>query len=79
MHPFVRAINNGNSISQVSGSRVNRKADIPGASLPLSVHQQHRTDIRDNIVEAVALAPNTIQIQLAVCVSQIVKNEFPER
>ena len=34
---------------------------------------------RDNIVEAVVLAPDIIRIQLGVCVSQIVKHDFPER
>ena len=67
------------SISQVSGSWVNREAETPGAPIPFSVHEQDRAVIRDNIVDAVVMAPDIIRIQLGVCVSQIVKHDFPER
>jgi hypothetical protein len=40
---------------------------------------QDRAVIRDSMVDAVVLAPDIIRIQLGVCVSQIVKHDFPER
>jgi len=64
---------------EVSGSWVNREAETPGAPIPFSVHEQDRAVIRDNIVDAVVMAPDIIRIQLGVCVSQIVKHDFPER
>jgi len=65
--------------NMVSGSWVNREAETPGAPIPFSVHEQDRAVIRDNIVDAVVMAPDIIRIQLGVCVSQIVKHDFPER
>ena len=63
----------------MSGSWVDREPDSPGAPIPFSVHEQDRALIRDNIIEAVVRAPDIIRIQLAVCVSQIVKHDFPGR
>ena len=65
--------------NMVSGSWVDREPDCPGAPIPFSVHEQDRALIRDNIVDAVVRAPDIIRIQLAVCVSQIVKHDFPGR
>jgi len=65
--------------NMVSGSWIDREADTPGAPVPFSVHEQDRALIRDNIVDAVVHAPDIIRIQLAVCVSQIVKHDFPGR
>ena len=63
----------------MSGSWVDREPDSPGAPIPFSVHEQDRALIRDNIIEAVVRAPDIIRIQLGVCVSQIVKHDFPGR
>jgi len=63
----------------VSGSWQDREADTPGAPVPFAVHEQDRAVIRDNIVDAVVRSPDIIKIQLAVCVSQIVKHDFPGR
>merc|ERR1712142_868827 len=65
--------------NMVSGSWVDREPDAPGAPVPFAVHEQDRALIRDNIVDAVVHAPDIIRIQLAVCVSQIVKHDFPGR
>ncbi|KAK7864998.1 hypothetical protein R5R35_000025 [Gryllus longicercus] len=51
----------------------------PGQPLPFSIHEQDRAMIRDAIVDAVVLAPDLIRVQLAVCVSNIVKHDFPAR
>ena len=58
---------------------MDREPDSPGAPIPFSVHEQDRALIRDNIIEAVVRAPDIIRIQLGVCVSQIVKHDFPGR
>jgi len=65
--------------NMVSGSWVDREPEMPGAPVPFAVHEQDRALIRDNIVDAVVLAPDIIRIQLGVCVSQIVKHDFPGR
>ncbi|XP_044732158.1 importin-7 isoform X2 [Chrysoperla carnea] len=55
-----------------------REPDI-GQPIPFSIHEQDRSTVRDSIVEAVIHAPELIRVQLAVCVTTIVKNDFPER
>jgi hypothetical protein len=51
----------------------------PGTPLPFSIHEQDRAMIRDAIVEAVVHSPDLLKVQLGVCVSVIVKNDFPAR
>ncbi|XP_063986834.1 importin-7 isoform X2 [Diachasmimorpha longicaudata] len=46
---------------------------------PFSIHEQDRAMIRDAIVDAVVHAPDLIRVQLAVCISNIVKHDFPGR
>lgn len=47
--------------------------------VPFSIHEQDRAMIRDAIVDAVVHAPDIIKTQLAVCISSIVKHDFPGR
>ena len=35
--------------------------------------------VRDNIVQAVVQAPEVIRIQLSVCISMIIKHDFPHK
>jgi hypothetical protein len=65
--------------NMVSTNWKEREPDAPGAPVPFSIHEQDRAVIRDNIVDAVVHAPDIIRIQLGVCVSQIVKHDFPGR
>jgi len=65
--------------NMVSSHWREREPDTPGAPVPFSIHEQDKALIRDNIVDAVVLAPDIIRIQLGVCVSQIVKLDFPGR
>lgn len=51
----------------------------PGQPLSFSLHEQDRAMIRDAIVDAVVLAPDIIRVQLSICVSHIVKHDFPGR
>ncbi|XP_034942293.1 importin-7 [Chelonus insularis] len=46
---------------------------------PFSIHEQDRAMIRDAIVDAVVHAPELIRVQLATCISNIVKHDFPGR
>lgn len=63
--------------NMVTQSWKEREPDTPGAPVPFSVHEQDRALIRDNIIQAVVHAPDIIRVQLGVCVSQIVKHDFP--
>lgn len=51
----------------------------PGQAAVFNIHEQDRAMIRDAIVDAVVHAPDLIRVQLAVCVSHIVKHDFPGR
>ncbi|XP_063236920.1 importin-7 [Bacillus rossius redtenbacheri] len=62
----------------VTQSWADREAE-PGQPLPFSVHEQDRAMLRDAIVDAVVHAPEAVRAQLAVCVSSIVKHDFPGR
>ncbi|XP_012141645.1 importin-7 msk [Megachile rotundata] len=44
-----------------------------------SIHEQDRAMIRDAIVDALVHAPELIRAQLAVCINNIVKHDFPGR
>lgn len=47
--------------------------------MAFAVHEQDKAMVRESLVEAVAAAPEVIRIQLAVCVSMILKHDFPHR
>ncbi|XP_012218774.1 importin-7 [Linepithema humile] len=44
-----------------------------------NIHEQDRAMIRDAIVDAVVHAPELIRVQLALCINNIVKHDFPGR
>ncbi|XP_020624388.1 importin-7-like [Orbicella faveolata] len=46
---------------------------------PFVIAEQDKVTIRENIVEAVIHAPELIRIQLTVCVSQILRFDFPDK
>ncbi|KAI4503803.1 hypothetical protein M0802_001206 [Mischocyttarus mexicanus] len=47
--------------------------------IEFSIHEQDRAMLRDAIVDAVVHAPDLLRVQLAVCISNIVKHDFPGR
>ena len=47
--------------------------------LTFAIHEQDKALVRDNIVQATVQAPEVLRIQLAVCVSIIIKNDFPHK
>eukprot|EP00088_Acartia_fossae_P059408 TRINITY_DN7049_c0_g1_i5.p1 TRINITY_DN7049_c0_g1~~TRINITY_DN7049_c0_g1_i5.p1 ORF type:complete len:1055 (-),score=320.46 TRINITY_DN7049_c0_g1_i5:228-3392(-) len=65
--------------NMISQNWKDREPEAPGAPVPFAIHEQDRALIRDNIIDAVVHAPDIIRIQLGVCVSQIVKHDFPGR
>ncbi|CAM1319365.1 IPO7 (predicted), partial [Pycnogonum litorale] len=50
-----------------------------GEAVPFNIHEQDRAMIRDAIVDAVVHAPDCVRSQLAVCLSHIIKHDFPGR
>lgn len=47
--------------------------------LEFSIHEQDRSLVRDNIVEALIQAPEKIRLQLGTCIYNIIKCDFPGR
>jgi len=53
-----------------------KSADASG-TIPFSIHESDKQFIRDNIIDAVIQAPDPVRVQLTVCISQMVKHDFP--
>ena len=47
--------------------------------LTFSIHEQDKALVRENIVQATVQAPEVIRIQLALCISMIIKHDFPHK
>ena len=47
--------------------------------LTFAIHEQDKAAIRENIVKALVIAPEPVRIQLAVCISIIIKHDFPHK
>lgn len=56
-----------------------REAENPGDPVPFNIHEQDRLTIRNNIIEAVIHAPEPIRVQLCVCISTMIKYDYPGR
>ncbi|XP_076472209.1 importin-7-like [Babylonia areolata] len=56
-----------------------KEVENPADPVPFSVHEQDRKHIRDNIIEAIIHAPDPIRVQLCVCISHIIKCDYPGR
>ncbi|XP_052799947.1 importin-7-like isoform X2 [Mya arenaria] len=56
-----------------------REAENPGDPVPFNIHEQDRLTIRNNIIEAVIHAPEPIRVQLCVCISTMIKHDYPGR
>ena len=66
----------------VSQSWVAKEApDTPSVNpeLTFSIHEQDKALVRENIVQATVQAPEVIRIQLALCISMIIKHDFPHK
>lgn len=49
----------------------------PGSEVEFNIHENDRTIIRDSIIDAIAMAPPKINETLALCINQIIKNDYP--
>ncbi|XP_022334260.1 importin-7-like isoform X2 [Crassostrea virginica] len=56
-----------------------READKPGDPVPFSIHEHDRAAVRENIIEAIIHAPEPVRVQLCVCISHIIKHDYPGR
>lgn len=56
-----------------------REASKPTDPIPFFIHEQDRQFVRDNIIEAVIQAPDPVRVQLTVCISIMVKHDYPGR
>ncbi|KAK3603195.1 hypothetical protein CHS0354_036118, partial [Potamilus streckersoni] len=56
-----------------------REAENPADPVPFSIHEQDRMAIRNNIVEAIIHAPDPVRVQLCVCISTMIKYDYPGR
>ena len=54
-------------------------ADTVNPELTFSIHEQDKALVRENIVQATVQAPEVIRIQLALCISMIIKHDFPHK
>ncbi|XP_078669832.1 importin-7-like isoform X1 [Branchiostoma floridae x Branchiostoma belcheri] len=50
-----------------------------GEPLAFNIHEQDRTLIRNNLVEAIIQAPDLVRVQLGTCMSHILKHDYPGR
>lgn len=66
-----------NMVSQYWKERDRPEHADSGAYFVISA--QDKSTIRENIVEAVIHAPELIRLQLTVCVSQILRHDFPDK
>lgn len=56
-----------------------REAENPGDPVPFNIHEQDRLAIRNNVVEAIIQSLEPIRVQLCVCVSTMIKHDYPGR
>ncbi|GAB1598816.1 importin-7-like isoform X2 [Argonauta hians] len=56
-----------------------REAEQVSDPLPFNIHEQDRDAIRNNIIESVIHTPDTISTQLCVCLSTMIKYDYPGR
>lgn len=55
------------------------RPELAGSGAYFVISAQDKSTIRENIVEAVIHAPELIRLQLTVCVSQILRHDFPDK
>ncbi|KAM9403241.1 importin-8-like isoform 1-T1 [Salvelinus alpinus] len=56
-----------------------REPSLGEVVFPFNIHENDRTQIRDNIVEGIIQCPESIRAQLTVCLRTIIKHDFPGR
>lgn len=56
-----------------------REAEKPGDPVPFSIHEHDRAAVREHLIEAIIHAPEPVRVQLCVCISHIIKHDYPGR
>ncbi|KAL5007680.1 hypothetical protein ScPMuIL_016486 [Solemya velum] len=56
-----------------------REVENPSDPVPFSVHEQDRLTIRNSVIEAIIQAPDAVRVQLCVCISHMIKHDYPGR
>ncbi|XP_033645727.1 importin-7-like [Asterias rubens] len=56
-----------------------REPDSPLEPIPFSIHEDDKVVVRSNIIEAIITSPDLIRVQLAVCLSVVLKYDYPGR
>lgn len=56
-----------------------REVENPSDPVPFNIHEQDRLAIRNTVVEAIIQAPDPVRVQLCVCLSTIIKHDYPGR
>jgi hypothetical protein len=51
----------------------------PSEPQPFCLHEQDKSTVRENLIEAIIHSPDPIRAQLVVCVRYIAQNDFPEK
>ncbi|XP_071505004.1 LOW QUALITY PROTEIN: importin-7-like [Diadema antillarum] len=54
-----------------------REAETPVEPIPFSIHENDKNFIRDNIIKAIISLPELLRVQLCVCLSTILKQDYP--
>lgn len=54
-----------------------REAEKPGDPVPFSIHEHDRAAVREHLIEAIIHAPEPVRVQLCVCISHIIKHDYP--
>ncbi|XP_061173648.1 importin-7-like [Saccostrea echinata] len=56
-----------------------REIEKPGDPVPFSIHEHDRAAVREHIIEAIIHAPDPVRVQLCVCISHMIKHDYPGR
>ncbi|XP_031553148.1 importin-7-like [Actinia tenebrosa] len=53
--------------------------DFPDGDIPFVLPEQDKAFMREHLIDAVINAPDLIRVQLTVCISQMLRHDFPEK
>ncbi|XP_011611451.1 importin-8 isoform X1 [Takifugu rubripes] len=56
-----------------------REPSLGEVIFPFNIHENDRQQIRDHIVEGIIRCPESIRVQLTMCLRAIIKHDFPGR
>ncbi|XP_030844944.1 importin-7 isoform X2 [Strongylocentrotus purpuratus] len=54
-----------------------REMETPLEPIPFSIHENDKNFIRDNIIKAIISLPELLRVQLCVCLSTMLKQDYP--